>query len=85
MILSVRPTLNRQRKHHPYTRLLGLSLLFCNWDDNGNLLARPYQVSAQRADFYEVHHLRHWCSCQLKAGDILNYPKVVVLCLSLGL
>ena len=39
--LSVNACLNGSRKRRVYTRLLGLSLLYSCWDDDGKLLAHP--------------------------------------------
>ena len=52
---------------HSYTRLLGLSLLYSCWDDNGQLLRTPRRLTEAEADDYEVHHIkerRHSCKLQ---------------------
>ena len=60
MDLGLRPYVRMVHMHWTYPRILGLSLLKCCWDSDGNLLQRPYKVRANRAEFYEVHHRRHW-------------------------
>ena len=60
MELGLRPYVSKKRSNWTYARIVGLSLLKCCWDSDGNLLERPYQVRADRAEFYEVHHERHW-------------------------
>ena len=73
MMLTVKPTVNRSRKHHPYSRLVGLSVLYCCWDDDGNFVA-PYRVTPADASNYEVHHLRGWADNSLRNLAVVTKP-----------
>ena len=66
--LAVRPKMpnNRWQEHAYYHRLVGLTLLYCHWDDNGDLLAHPYLVRGAMVDWHEVHHTCHWSECSVK-------------------
>lgn len=57
---------NRVPDHCYFHRLVGISLLYCHWDDNGDLLAVPYRVTAATLEDHEVHHLRGWHRASLK-------------------
>jgi len=42
--------------HSYYHRVVGLTLLPCYWDNEGNLLAKPYYVKHRQWTKYDCHH-----------------------------
>ena len=66
--LAVRPYIAGEwsQEHAYYHRLVGLTLLYCHWDDNGALLANPYLVRGALMGSHEVHHLCGWSECSVQ-------------------
>lgn len=72
--LGVKPVgHNNDRFHHPFTRLLGLSLLYSLWNNDGELLPVPHVVTVAQAEQYEVHHLKdRWGNCELRGLVVVS-------------
>jgi hypothetical protein len=63
---------NQERYHTTLHRAVGLACLPCMWDDDGDLLTVPYQVTAHSWYAHEVHHLRGHSDCRLKALAVVT-------------
>ncbi len=60
-----------QRSRNNYCRLLGLSLLYCLWDDNGRLRTSPLRVTAASAENFEVHHRQRIVRFKISGCDVM--------------